>query len=312
MRITKKRIRNLELNLPGIREGVELLLIVPLGEVNTQQLERVGFSSLPRVGERVLPSVLGSVSRFNAEGKILRHRDQPMETCYRQSEWRYKQWHGRDKVEVTEYVDVPYKRYPRTLVAPPATEISIVQLPNDEHAIATVGVRRLDLENPDGLRHDINLMLELFSFCEVVSKDLVPTGIAPVISLNWQVLPQGEMPWAVLEPHLKRVLDIKKKGGRSVVAHRLEEINLYKPTFVAVGHGGFTGYVVFGFPNLGIYVLECAIYGNATYVFEGDWKELSKLTKAEILNHRRHKARFIHQSMWEDRIRSLFKEARAA
>jgi hypothetical protein len=306
MRIQKKRIRNLELNLIGISRGTEVVLVVPLVEVSSQRLEKVGFSSNHQVGEKVLPAILGPISRFNAEGSFIRHRDQPMETCYRQSEWRYQQWHGRDTIEVTEYVDVPYRRYPRTPVLPPSMELSIVTLPNGGQAIRTVGTLAVDFENPAKLRHSINLMLELFGFCEVIGKDLMPTGGVPIISLNWSVLPPGEMLWSELEPHLQRVLNIQRKGTRPVVQHRLKEINSYRPTFTAVGHGGFTGYVIFGFPDISIYVLECARYGNATYVLESDWREISRLTKAEILKQDRHKTRIIHQSKWENRIRALF------
>ncbi|OLP15945.1 hypothetical protein BST81_23770 [Leptolyngbya sp. 'hensonii'] len=312
MRIQKKRILNLERNLPGVPHGVEVVLVAPIDDITSQRLQRVGFSASPRVGEKILPSRLGPISRFNAEGSFIRHRNQPKETCYKQREWRYQQWHGKNRIEVVEFVDVPYHRYPRTLVPPPGIELSVVVLPDGRLAIATEESFLFAPTKPRKLRHGINLMLELFGFCDVVTKDLLPTGVVPTISLNWKLLPPGEMPWSKLEPHLHRVLNVRRKGARPVIEHRLKEINSYKPAFVAVGHGGFTGYVIFGFPEAGIYVLECAHYENATYVFESEWKELSKLTKAEILAQERHKARLVHQSHWETRIRSLFKSAEAA
>ena len=311
MRIQKKRIRSLECNLIGITSETEVRLVAPLAQLTRDRITKVGFSANPQLGEKVLPAILGPRSRFNAEGAFIKHRDQPRETCYRQREWRYQQWHGQDTVDVTEIVDVPYQRYPRTLIPPPSIELSIVYLPSGELAVTTIGTITVNFENPAKLLHRINLMLELFGFCDVIGKGLLPI-VAPVILLNWNVLPPGEMPWSTLEPHLKRVLSIQKKGKRPVVEHRLKEINRYEPTFVAVGHGGFTGYVIFGFPSANMYVLECARYGNATYVLEGDWKELSRLTKAEILNEERHKARVIHQSRWEDRIRTLFRDAKKA
>lgn len=312
MRIQKRRVRNLQANLPGIEVGTELVLVVPIAEVEKPRLQRIGLSEQPKIGMKILPAIVGSVTRFNAEGSFIRHRDQPKETCYRLRQWQYKQWHGQGTVDVIEFVDVPYKRYPRTLIPPPSVELGVIVLPDGNQAIAAIGGIVFDLENPDRLKHLINLMLEIFGFCSVVDKSLLPVGVVPTISLNWQVLPQGEMPWATLEPQLKRVLDLQRKGARPVVSHRLEIINQYKPKFVAVGHGGFAGYVVFCFPDLGYYVLECSRYGNATYVFEGDWKELSKLTKAEILNHSRHKARYIHLSHWEGRIHALLKNSEAA
>jgi hypothetical protein len=311
MRIQKTRILSLNNNLPGIAEGTELVFTVPLSEVSPLKLQRIGFSPKLGTGEKVLPSILGRISSRNAEGSIIKHKNKPMETCYRQREWRYKQWHGRDRREVTEIVNVPYKRYQRTFIPPPAVELIIVELPDGRKAVATDKAVRLDLQNPKEVLHCINLMLELFGLCDVLDKNLVPTGTIPTISLNWQVLPPGEMPWSTLEPHLKRVLNAQKNGARPVVEHRLKEINRYKPTFSAVGHGGFAGYVVFGFPDRDLYVFECARYGNATYVFEGNWKELSKLSKAEILSQERQKARFIHQANWEGLIRSLFRTPKA-
>ena len=312
MRIQKKRVRNLECNLVGVSATLEVMLAAPLPEVARDHMTKVGFAAATQVGEKVLPAVVGPISRFNAEGSFIKHRDQPMETCYRQHKWTYKQWHGQDTVEVTDFVDVPYKRYPRTLIPPPSVELLIVTLPDGRQAIATASTFTVNYENPAELRHVINLMLELFGFCDVIDKNLLPVGVAPVVSLNWKVLPLGEMPWTQLEPHLKPVLDIQKKGKRPVVEHRLKEINRYSPTFVAVGHGGFTGYVIFGFRKIGLYVLECARYGNATYVLEEDWKELSKLTKAEILNQQRHKARLVHIPSWETRVGALLHSTKEA
>lgn len=80
----------------------------------------MGFSSELKPGETVLPSPkMVPVSRRNAEGSYIIHKDQPMETAYRTVEWTWKQWAGRgETVEVSDFVDVPYKRYPRTFVPP--------------------------------------------------------------------------------------------------------------------------------------------------------------------------------------------------
>lgn len=307
MRIQKKRIVRLAPHLPGVQVGTELLLVAPLKDVAIERLGQVGFSASLSAGEKVLPAILGPVSRFNAEGSFIRHRDKPKETFYRQREHHYKQWHGRDRVDATKIVAARYQRYPRTPIAPYAVELSLVELPDGSIAVATSETITLDLQHPKKLLHSINLMLELFGFCDVVDKHLVPTGVVPTISLNWQVLPPGEMPWVVLEPSLRRVLAHQKERTRPVVEHRLKEINRYRPKFVAVGHGGFTGYIVFGFPESNLYILECTRYGNATYIFENNWKEISRLTKAEILSNDYHKARIIHQSHWERSIRALLR-----
>lgn len=80
----------------------------------------------------------------------------------------------------------------------------------------------------------------------------------------------------------------------------------YNPDFHAMGKSGYRGYVIFGFTKLNLYIFETAEYGNATYVFEGDWETLSQMTKAEIIAGNLHKYRFIHQEGWKTQIESLF------
>ena len=61
------------------------------------------------------------VSRRNAEGHYIIHKDQPKETrTIGVRTWTRKQWAGRGQVtEVTESVNVERECYPRTFVPPP-------------------------------------------------------------------------------------------------------------------------------------------------------------------------------------------------
>jgi hypothetical protein len=86
---------------------------------------------------------------------------------------------------------------------------------------------------------------------------------------------------------------------------RFHRVNGYEPSFVAVGRAGFKGYVVFGFPDLNIYILESTQTNNATYVFEENWERLSQMTKAEILNNELHKDRIIHRQSWFRKLHKL-------
>lgn len=312
MHIRQKRLYKLDRYLSAVKDGTEIVLIAPIKDVSQLVLQRIGFPASPELGMRLLPAAIGAVSRRNAAGTIIKHRDRPKETVFRQCEVKYKEWHGKDRVEATKITDRRYYRYPRTHISPYAIELTIHQLPDGATVIATSEAVSLDRQYPAKLLHCINLMLELFGLCTVVNKDLLPVGFVPTRSLNWKVLPAGKMPWSKLEPNLKRIIRSRKSSVQQVREHRLKYINSYKPSFVAVGHGGFTGYVVFGFPDLGFHILECVNYGNATYVFGSQWEELSKLTKAEILDQQHQKARFVHLQNWEQHIRSLFSTSEAA
>lgn len=310
MEIFKKRIRNLETNLRGVASGETVVVAYPVEQAKPGRLEQLGFTDQLTPGESVLPTVVGPVTRYNAEGRYMVHRDQPKETCYRQVQWSWTEHHGQYEVEQTDFKDVPYERYPRTFVSPPSIELTIVER-NGVKLVATPELA-VDYDNPERLRDAINVVLEAFRSCQILRQDLEPVSVVPDRRLNWEILPQGRMPWKQLKPALASVLDAQSKGNLPVVEHRLETVNQYGPEFVAVGRGGFGGYLVFGFPELDLYVLECTRYGNATYVLRRNWEYLSRLTKAEILDEHLHHARYVHLTGWAGRIDKLLRYREAA
>lgn len=131
--------------------------------------------------------------------------------------------------------------------------------------------------------------------------------IAPLTTrrLNWDILPPGNQPWEKIKERITPIVERAKKGNQGVILRRLEFMHKAVPEFIAQGRGGFSGYVVFGFPRKNLYVLESLYYGNATYVFREQWERLSQLTKAEILIGNSQAARVIHQPGWEKEMRRL-------
>jgi hypothetical protein len=122
--------------------------------------------------------------------------------------------------------------------------------------------------------------------------------------VSWTILPDGELPWPRLEAALGPVLRSAGYRHREEDAARLKFLADLNPSFTAVGREGFNGYVLFGFEDKGIYVLESPLYGNATYVLDGDWKTLSRKSKAELLRSHFHRDRIIHTKSWPQRLRS--------
>jgi len=153
--------------------------------------------------------------------------------------------------------------------------------------------------------HKINIFLELFHFCTVFTGRLEEFLTPNLRRLNWEVLPRGQYPWEKLQPHVQPVLNNAKEQNRVVAEYRIAKITSHQPEFVAVGRAGFVGYLVFGFPEKDLYVLESAFTGNATYVFDKDWEDLSKRTKAEIIQGKLEKDRIIHRENWHYHIDRL-------
>jgi hypothetical protein len=80
MIIKAKRIRSLKLHLPGLRIGQQFIFGISNIERFQELLTRIGFTNILDPGESVLPSnIFGSVSRFNAEGGVIRHKNLPKE-----------------------------------------------------------------------------------------------------------------------------------------------------------------------------------------------------------------------------------------
>lgn len=77
-----------------------------------------------------------------------------------------------------------------------------------------------------------------------------------------------------------------------VISHR-------NPDFLAIGRAGFSGYFVYGFKDKDVYVLESIHLDNATYVFNSHWKDLSQLSKSEIINSTIPHSRIIHNKKWK-------------
>src|SRR5437016_3446273 len=89
MRITGRRIRSLS-RVPK-REVVPALVDF---SSHAERLAAIGVNFPLVVGDSVLPAAVGPISRFNAEGGEIVHRDQPKETVWRDVYTRWLEWRG--------------------------------------------------------------------------------------------------------------------------------------------------------------------------------------------------------------------------
>lgn len=306
MIITGRRIRNVATYLGWIKRGTNVTVGIKEISRYSDIFTKIGFTQKLEIGEVVLSApVFGPVSRFNADGKYEIHRDKPKETAYRVIEWHWKEWHGPyDRVEQSKFVDVPYERYPRTFISPPSVELQVAASTKGEKIVVAPGME-FTKKNDSKLLHIINLFLEIFGECNVFAKGLKEIIKAPVRRLNWRVLPPGRYPWAKLRTEMKPIIQAAPKGNWKVIWDRFKTINQYNPDFHAIGKAGFRGYVIFGFTAKNLYVCESVYTGNATYVFDERWENLSQMTKAQILDRNLQTDRIIHRVKWYKRIQGL-------
>lgn len=300
MIIQKKHIRNITPYISHIKDGSKIIIGLTNIARFSSALESIGFKPYEK-GQTILPASIGPISNYNAEGKEIVHRDQPMETAYRQTDWHWKEWDGTWHSKI---VDVPYQRYPRSFIEPPAVEFSITEDKTGQLLLISPLLKKTK-ENKEMLTHVVNLFLEIFRECQFFTENLEILIKTPLHRLNWTILPQGEIPWEKLKKEIEPIVKSAPKGNQKVLYYRLETVNALKPDFRAIGNGGFHGYIIHGFTKNSIYILESMHYGNATYVFDEAWEELSQRTKAEILKESLQKARVIHREGWKEKVKNL-------
>lgn len=304
--IRQGSIRGLRAHTRNFAAGSRIIAALRVDDHTKPRLIEAGFLDPIDVGQTVLPSAhIGRAAAFNAEGREIVHDDQPKETVYRSVEWTHEQWNGPYTETVSEVIERPYQRYPRSLIDPPSVELTIRSAGGEMFVCAP---ERTFGDEDAALLHDVNLILNLVGECELLSRELVSPIRGNVQRLNWELLPRGHYPWARLAPLIRPALERLPATAKPVIEHRLEIVSRYPHDFVAIGKAGFVGYVVFAFLALGIYVLECTHDGNATYVFGQDWEELSQMTKAEVLRENLQLHRLIHARGWAHQLSQVMRQ----
>ena len=297
MRIQQSRIQNPQTFLHSLPNGSRFQVILTNLEAHSTRLQKIGFSSELRPGEKLLPKVSGPISRFNADGKDVPQKDQPKETCYKTV---FTRIFGRS----WQYVTRAYERYPRVHYDAPEEELTI-EVRNGQKVLIS---RELEYQpnQMDEIKHTINLFLELFGECDILSDVLVQLHAFNIERRNWRVLPQGEYPWEKAKDVLQNVTKMLPAWKREIVDARFELVTNFNPTRIVIGEAGFDGYVIFCFEKQNLYLLESRYTGNATYVFGENWERLATLTKKEILNGQLQLNRIVHTEGWPMKISSLF------
>lgn len=283
-----KQLRTLSVYRKIIERLPEFRLISP--PLTKQMAIKVGFAGIPDAGDSILPIASGPATSFNAHGKEIVRRDLPMETRSRMINTSWQDWHGQTHYGIQTR---DYEAYPRELIPPP--EEFLTGMRKDGHVFAASRTVSRDEDEAD-IVNILNVFLECFPSFEIVRPDLTePTEIR---KLHWKILPQGQYPFERARQSLDDYLQRLSDDDRATATERIRAITRHSPDFVAVGVGGFSDYVVFGFTGRRRYVLESPNTGNATYIFRDEWEAISHLSKREILQGNLQEDRLVHNARW--------------
>lgn len=294
MRIVGTRIRSVQTYLAGFESDEKLYVALHITDAHHQKLLDYGFEFPCACTQMKIPRPLKSINRFNAEGRWQVHRDLPKEPRTFEREYHCVDWHGEDHYGTcyqTRYC------YPRTLISPPQVELTL-----DADIVKSPIFQNIN-SRYDEIKHTVNMFLEIFGECELLTINLVPKSVnVPERRLPWTILPVGKQPWSDGKKQLEDIIERVPQRQRIVISNRHESIWTYQPEFIAKGDQGFWGYVIYAFPDKQLYIFESNNIDNATYVFKGNWEEASMLTKGEILSGKLHEARIFHTKNWNHRL----------
>lgn len=126
--------------------------------------------------------------------------------------------------------------------------------------------------------------------------------------VDWILLPAGTWKIHDLIEHFRHFQS--KFPQKRIEPDRLEIIAQLEPADCYVGQAGWYGYVAFTFPYSYDTVLECPIYGNATYVIRGNWKEMSKLSRMQLRKQHPENPFVIHTGAWKSKIEGSIRHNR--
>lgn len=296
MIISGKKIRNIDKYLLEFQKGENFYIGLQNVELYSTELEKYGLSGDLLATHKFLPRPLKNITDFNANGKWIINKSFPMKERTFESEYHIVDWHGSDHYGTRYY---SRKCYQRELIPPPSIELTC------SNGLLISPLLVYSDDNEKLIKHIINMYLEMFGRCETLTEKCTPKKAIKTERLTWTVLSKGEYPWQKAKSYLDDIINITPKKHRTVIRKRHEAITKNVPDFMAIGDQGFWGYVIYGFSKKEIFVFESNEPNNATYVFKGNWKEASQLTKAEILCGQLYEARVIHNKNWDENINRL-------
>lgn len=285
MVITKKRIFSIEKYL-GFLDNAQEVYVTCAHTKTPEEIE----------GELYIPTPCGPVTEFNRDGKFQVLKDEDKEPREIEHDYHVVDWHGND-----HYGSCFQTRmcYPKKYIAPPLETVVI------ENGFVRSSV--VTKSETDRLLHIVNMFLEIYGTCEIVDVNLKPVCRNNVKRLQWKILPPGKYPWDVAKERLRETFkNDKNQSGDKIESHH-RTIARHIPEFMAIGEDGFYGYVVYGYPGKNLYVFESNQIDNATYIFNGKWEDLSKLTKRELIQGHLFAHRLIHTSDWRNKIEDILK-----
>lgn len=198
------------------------------------------------------------------------------------------------------------KVYQRDEFLPPALTVSakIIEAASgleDVFFVRAQVVQAIEKSDKDALLFALSLCQETFGDVDVHAPTDDDVDYLKAVVVDWEILPVGDK-----EDAMRRLLSPIPGARRPPVMDK-ERVDFFRkvdPDHYVKGTSGFTRYVGMLFGEL--LLLENLSAGNAIYVLKGDWQNLSKLPRRELLKMKSPDVwRIVHNPGWQVRLKSL-------
>lgn len=299
----RKRIRNIGKHLQFYLSENDEFHIGLLFEdyLNSPLLGKYGLPTSFPDKKNILPEPKGSVTKANVKGKMVRKQPEEKETVIR--EIKYIRKKDNTKVEYKR----EYNIYKKVLLHKYNTGLNFAI---NSHGQKLVFSEKL--VNSESTNHSLKNTHIANIFCEIFNDfEILDNNLNPAIHFNTKfdeiLLPSGKLNDT---ESFKELMEIGGRFSRNETENkayqeRLKVLQDYNPDIRGKGPNGFLGYIVFGFTELNIVLLETMYANNATYVFSTkNFEEKVIKDKQTVLNNNLFLKRFFHNQNWESKLRA--------
>jgi hypothetical protein len=302
---TTHKVRKIKKYLVDIQDDDRFVVGVELDDINLN--DRFSTLKTDQTVDVYSPKIDNGIdARRNIIGEYKADKTKPMETCYRANYWTLPNRGGNGYHSGISYI--PYDRYPRIFIEPKGIKFTSNNLATGQKILVANAIFEMDKlteQELSSIKFMVNLLVEAVGEAEIFPLDSI-TGmpVRVIKTVNWQIIPKGERIWDFIKHDIDHGVS---KSEKVMIKERFKALENYLPDGMYKGLDSYIGYVVFYYKAKGLYVFDSIMYGQATYVFDRDWKEVSKLTKKQIIDGGLAKARLIHNKSWKNEIDKLLK-----
>lgn len=300
MLIEQVRIRNIDKLVRDLDFNSKFVLGIKIdSNIEKKLFKKLNIIDLNK-RQLIFPSpILGIMSERNSVGEYIVQNNKEKEVAYRKFLYNLT---DRDGYNHSGIANIAYERYPREFIKPKEYKLLLHIVDNGCKHIYLNNIFQNNNVEYEDIKFAANLFLEIFGIVDTfsISRDHIFNENKNIKIKNWENLNQDEEVWKFREFKCSR--NKLSNTEKALIKSKYEHIIKYNPDSIAKGVGGYFGYIGFEFKDKGICILDSIAYGNDTYIFEGNWNEISKMTKKDILKKGNAKEKISNGNLWSEKI----------